>query len=208
MKPVKTETFSKTSWLEKHVKLRTGGQKMTREELSELGITDAETVNKIMALNSKAIDKVKEKFADYDSTKEALKKAQETIEGFGDVEAIKADVEKYKTEAKLAKENAEKEINNLKLSATVKDFTGSKKFVNDITRDAINAQLLAAMQSEDAKGKSIDDLFKGIVEGKENVLVDENAPKPPVQTSMTDNGKPAMSGLEAAFYNMNPQIKH
>lgn len=181
---------------------------MTREELSELGITDAETVNKIMALNSKAIDKVKEKFADYDSTKEALKKAQETIEGFGDVEAIKADVEKYKTEAKLAKENAEKEINNLKLSATVKDFTGSKKFVNDITRDAINAQLLAAMQSEDAKGKSIDDLFKGIVEGKENVLVDENAPKPPVQTSMTDNGKPAMSGLEAAFYNMNPQIKH
>ena len=54
----------------------------------------------------------------------------------------------------------------------------------------------------------IENIFKGIVEGKENVLVDENAPKPPVQTSMTDNGKPAMSGLEAAFYNMNPQIKH
>lgn len=158
---------------------------MTREELSELGITEAETVNKIMALNSKAIDKVKEKFADYDSTKEALAKAQATIEGFGDVDAIKADVEKYKAEAKLAKENAEKEINSLKLSATVKDFTNSKKFVNDITRDAVNSQLLGLLQGEEAKGKSIDDLFKSIVEGKENVLVDESAPKPPVQMSMT-----------------------
>ena len=64
-----------------------------------------------------------------------------------------------------------------------------KKFVNDITRDALAAKLSEQLGSEDAKGKSIDDLFASLTKDQKNILVDENAAQPPVVGSMAGAAK-------------------
>lgn len=178
---------------------------MKKEELLGLGISE-ELIPQVMALNGKDIEREKSKFADYAEIKTALEKANKTIESFGDVEAIKAEVAKYKAEAETAKTETAKKIQELETKAKIKDFTNGKKFVNEITREALENKLLEKMNSDEAKGKSLEDLFKAEVEGKENIIVDDKAPKPPVVTQMTGNEK-GLSGVELAFQKMNPQIK-
>ena len=180
---------------------------MKRDFLTELGITDKEVIDKIMAENGKDITKEQQKFADYDAVKSELKKAQETIASFGDVDAIKADVEKYKAEAETTKKESEQKIRQMELAAKVKEFTGGKKFVNDLTREAIEAKMLEKLNADESKGKSFDDLFKGIIGESTNILVDENAPKPPVVTSMGGNPGAGVDGVTAAFGKLNPGLK-
>lgn len=93
----------------------------------------------------------------------------------------------------------------MELNAKVKDFTGSKKFVNDFTRDVINSQLVDALNDESNKGKSLDDLLNAITEGKENIFVSENKPVPPVIPELKGNGGEE-SGVLAAFKRLNPNI--
>ena len=89
------------------------------------------------------------------------------------------------------------------LFRSVKDFTSSKKFVNELTRDAINAQLYDAMNDAANKGKSLDDLLKALTDGKTDIFKDENIPTPPTVTTMTsqqqkndDNAIRAVMGLK------------
>lgn len=161
---------------------------MKRDFLEALNL-DAEVVNKIMAENGRDIENAKAKFADYEDLKKQLEEANATIEKFSDYDEAKADVEKYKAEAKKAQEEAAAKIAQLEIQAKIKDFTGSKKFVNDLTRDAINSALEKALSDDSSKGKSLDDLFNEITDGKENIIKNEDAPKPPVQGSMI--GTPA-----------------
>ena len=51
----------------------------------------------------------------------------------------------------------------MKLRSTVDTFLSGKHFVNDITRESITDKLVTALGSDDARGKSIDDLFTGLV---------------------------------------------
>lgn len=178
---------------------------MKRDFLESLGI-ETEAIDKIMKENGKDIESVKAKFADYDDLKQQLEKANATIEGWKDYDAIKADVAKYQQEAENAKKEAAAKVQQLELQAKVKDFTGNKKFVNDLTRDAINAQLEAALEKTESKGKSLEDLFKEITDGKENIVIDENKPTPPVVTGMQGN-KGDENGVLAAFKRMNPDLK-
>lgn len=160
---------------------------MKREFLKELGIDD-EAINKIMAENGKDINNAKGESEKLAAEKEQLAndlaKAQETLEKFKDYDNVKADVEKYKSEFENSKRDYEKKIAAMELSSKVRDFTSGKKFVNDLTRDAINTQLAAALNDDSNKGKSLDDLFNAITDGKENILVVENAPTPPVVMNM------------------------
>jgi len=79
---------------------------LTKEFLKSAGLTD-EQIDTIFAERGKEITAEKEKFEqlqkNYTDATEQLKKANETINGFGNVEAIKADVEKYRVEAEKAK---------------------------------------------------------------------------------------------------------
>ena len=179
---------------------------MKKDFLTGLGI-DEETASKIMAENGKDIEREKGKFADYDDVKNQLKAANDKITSFGDVDAVKNEVEKYKAEALKAQTDAEAKIRQIERQAQIKDFTGGKKFVNDITRDAINEQLLKELDKEESKGKSLDDLFKVLTDGKQNVLSDDNAPKPPVVTPMAGNPPAGLSGVESAFQKLNPTLK-
>lgn len=177
---------------------------MKREELTAAGLTD-EQIDKVMKLNGDDINREKAKFADYDEIKSQLEKANATIDGMKDYEAVKADVLKYQQEAEKAKAEAAAKVQQLELQGKIKDFTSTKKFVNDITREAINAQLESALNDSANKGKSIDELFKALTDGKTDILKDDNAPTPPTVPPMGGNGD-NVDGVTAAFKAMNPTL--
>ena len=177
---------------------------MKREELTAAGLTE-EQINTVMKLNGDDINREKAKFADYDEIKSQLEKANATIDGMKDYEAVKADVLKYQQEAEKAKAEAAAKVQQLELQGKIKDFTSTKKFVNDITREAINAQLESALNDQANKGKSIDELFKALTDGKADILKDDNAPTPPTVPPMGGNGD-NVDGVTAAFKAMNPTL--
>jgi hypothetical protein len=177
---------------------------MKREELTAAGLTD-EQIDKVMKLNGDDINREKSKFADYDEIKAQLEKANATIDGMKDYEAVKADVLKYQQEAEKAKAEAAAKVQQLELQGKIKDFTSTKKFVNDITREAINAQLESALNDQANKGKSIDELFKALTDGKSDILKDDKAPTPPTVPPMGGNGD-NVDGVTAAFKAINPTL--
>ena len=171
---------------------------MKREELTAAGLTD-EQIDRVMKLNGDDINREKAKYSDYDDVKKQLEKANATIEGWKDYDAIKADVAKYQQEAENAKKEAAAKVQQLELQAKIKDFTGNKKFVNDLTRDAINAQLEKALNDDANKGKSLDDLLKALTDGKMDIFKDDNAPTPPTVIQMSEAGaQPAAPAAGAA----------
>lgn len=174
---------------------------MKREELTAAGLTD-EQVEKVMKLNGGDINREKAKFSDYDDVKKQLEKANATIDGMKDYEDVKAKVSQYQQEAENAKKEAAAKVQQLELQAKIKDFTGNKKFVNDLTRDAINAQLEKALNDDANKGKSLDDLLKALTDGKTDIFKNDNAPTPPTVTQMAAAGAqpaaPAAAGAAAA----------
>lgn len=156
---------------------------MKRDFLESLGVA-SEAIDKIMAENGKDIESAKAKFADYDDIKKQLEAANATLEKFKDYDQTKAEVEKFKAELKKSQEESAAKIAAMERSAKVKDYLSGKKFVNDITRDAIGDKLSEMLGADGSKGKSLDDLFAEITKGKADILKDENAPTPPVVPSM------------------------
>nr|DAJ55968.1 MAG TPA: minor structural protein [Caudoviricetes sp.] len=78
------------------------------------------------------------------------------------------------SERKERKEKDEKE----RLDGLVTEFFADKHFVNAITADAIKAQLVEKLNSDEARGKGISDLFDAIVKDdkgnyKPDILVDD-----------------------------------
>lgn len=156
---------------------------MKRDFLEGLKL-DTDIIDKIMAENGKDINREKAKYADYDDLKLQLEKANQTIEKFKDYDQTKAEVEKYKEEnEKLQKEHAAK-IAAMERSAKVKDYLSSKKFVNDITRDAIATKMGEVLGADESKGKNLDDIFTELTKDKTDILKDEIKATPPTVTSM------------------------
>ena len=178
---------------------------MKRDELTAAGLNE-EQVNLVMKLNGDDINREKAKYADYDVIKQQLEKANETIDGMKDYDDVKASVAKYQQEAETARNEAAAKVKQLELQAKIKDFTSGKKFVNDLTREAINAQLESALNDDANKGKSLDELLKSITDGKADIFREDNAPTPPTVPGMNgDNG--AEDGVTAAFKALNPTLK-
>lgn len=161
---------------------------MKRDFLKELGLEE-DAINKIMAENGKDIEKAKGDFekisTELEQTKADLEKANATMDKFKDYDQTKADVEKYKADLEKSKADYEQKIEKMERIAKIKDFTGSKKFVNDFTRDSINNMIELELSKKENK-KSIEDLFKEMTDGKTDILKSENAPTPPKVLNMTD----------------------
>ena len=170
---------------------------MKREELTALGLTD-EQIDSVMKMNGDDINREKGKFADYDEIKQQLEKANKTIAGMADYDDVKADVAKYQQEAETAKQEAEAKVKRLELQAKIKDFTSSKKFVNDLTREAINAQLESALNDDANKGKSLDDLLKALTDGKTDIFCEEKTPTPPTVLPMGSGAQTLPGGQDTA----------
>lgn len=181
---------------------------MKRDFLKELGLSD-EVIDKVMAENGKDINSAKgesEKLsAELEQTKSELTKANETLEKFKDYEQTKADVEKYKSELATSKAEFEQKIAKMETQGRIKEFTSTKKFVNDFTRDSINEGLEKALADESNKGKSLEELLGILTEGKENIFLSENTPNLVVQNKMTDSNN-GDSGVLEAFKKLNPNL--
>jgi alanyl-tRNA synthetase len=167
---------------------------MKRDFLESLGIP-TEAIGKIMAENGKDIESTKAKYADYDDLKKQLETANETLEKFKDYDQTKADVEKYKEELKKSQEESAAKITAMERSAKVKDFLSTKKFVNEITRDAIATKMGEALGEDTSKGKNLDDIFGEITKDKSDIFKDDSKPTPPTMPQMS--GKGGMSDDDA-----------
>ena len=177
---------------------------MKRDELEKLGLTE-EQINSVMDLNGKDVNKTKASFADYDTIKDQLEKANATLEKFKDYDNVKADVEKYKAEAEQSKKDYEAKVQTMERQGKIKDYTNSMKFVNDFTRDAINKQIEEAL-ADPKNTKGIEEIFKGLTDGKDGILADEKKPTPPKVPNMGNNDDKA-DGVLAAFQRLNPNLK-
>ena len=102
----------------------------------------------------------------------ALKESSADVREWQDkVDELNRALEKERSE-RAAKEEADR------LNGLVTDFFQDKHFVNDITGNAIKAQLVEKLSSDEARGKSISDLFDAIVKDEKgeytpNILIDE-----------------------------------
>ena len=181
---------------------------MKKEFLTGLGL-EADAIDKIMAENGKDIEREKAKYSDRD---ELSKQLTETKKQLDDLKALNPEELKLKTEElskQLEKVQAESvaKLAQIETQGKIKDFLSGKKFVNDITRDAIASKMSDSLNGEASKGKSFDDIFGELTKDAKNILLDDNAPKPPVQTSMTDLPATGASGVEQAFMKLNPTLK-
>ena len=167
---------------------------MKRDFLEGLNL-DADVIDKIMKENGKDIEGAKAKFSDYDDIKKQLETANATLEKFKDYDQTKADVEKYKTELEKSQKESAAKIAAMERSAKVKDYLSGKKFVNDITREAIASKMGEVLGADESKGKNLDDIFAEITTDKADILKDETQPTPPVVPPMS--GKSGKSDDDA-----------
>jgi len=180
-------------------------RKMKREFLEGLKL-DADIIDKIMSENGKDINKEKAKYADYDDLKSQLETANKTIEKFKDYDQTKADVEKYKAEIEKLQKESEAKIASMERQAKVKDYLSSKKFVNDITRDAIAGKMSELLSADESKGKNLDDIFVELTKDKQDILKDETQATPPVVTGMSGKGgKPDDDAQARAVMGLPPK---
>ena len=162
---------------------------MKRDFLESLGIA-SEAIDKIMAENGKDIEGIKAKFADHEDIKKQLEAANSTLEKFKDYDQTKAEIEKYKAELEKSQKESAAKIAAMERSAKVKDYLSGKKFVNDITREAIASKMGEVLGADESKGKNLDDIFAEITKDKADILKDETQPTPPVVPPMSGkNGK-------------------
>lgn len=155
-------------------KLKTLGVEITEDiekSLSGEWVSKFEMEKKVAKLE----DEKKELAGQIEGYEKELKNLKDSA---GDADALNqkiteltATLEKERTERKEKDEKA-------RLEGIVTEFFADKHFVNDITADSVKAQLVEKLNSDDARGKSISDLFDSIVkdekgEVKPNILVDE-----------------------------------
>ena len=132
------------------------------------------------------IKKKTDKITELESKNEELVSKQENLEK--DLQTLKdstpdADAMNQKIAdltATLEKERNERKQKDeeTRLAGLVTDFFQDKHFVNEITAEAIKAQLVTKLNSDEARGKSISDLFDAIVKDdkgnyKPDIVIDD-----------------------------------
>ena len=117
-----------------------------------------------------------------ESTQKLLDETADKLKKFDGVDVADLQEKLKETTETLENERADrkKKEEEVERHATVAEYLKEKRFVNDITRNAITAELEKKLADDSAKGKSMDDLFNAMVkdsEGKDipNILVSEQA---------------------------------
>lgn len=149
--------------------------------LQELGIEvpedKKEDLKKKMSENYRTkadYDKAVEKRDEY---KTSLEDVQEKLDGFKDVdvEDLKGQIQTLTTQLNDEKAARAKDARKAEVEKTVNDFLSSVddkgeklySFLNDITEEHYHAALVEELDKDSAKGKSISDIFKGMITDKD-----------------------------------------
>lgn len=159
------------------------------DKLKSLGVEVTEEIEKAFPgefVSTLEVEKKIEKIKDLEKDKDALikeqadleKKLQDLKENAPDADALNTKIsELTETLEKERRERAEKDEKD-RLGCMVSDFFKDKHFVNEITANAIKEQLVSKLNSDEARGKSISDLFDGLVKDddgkyKPDILIDD-----------------------------------
>lgn len=159
------------------------------DKLKLLGVEVTEEVEKALSgdwVSKFEMDKklskmqeLEEKNKELVGKQEALEKKLQTMrDSAPDADALNQKITELTTTLETErKERAEKD-ERVRLDGLVTDFFADKHFVNTITADAIKAQLVDKLNSDEARGKSISDLFDAIVKDdkgnyKPDILIDD-----------------------------------
>lgn len=159
------------------------------DKLKSLGVEITAEMEKTFAgewVSSLEVQKKADKIEELEKTNTKLAADQENLEK--ELQALKdakldADAMQNKIEeltATLEKERNERKEKDeeSRLAGLVEDFFKDKHFVNEITAEAIKTQLVGKLSSDEARGKSINDLFDAIVKDddgnyKPDIVIDE-----------------------------------
>ena len=158
-------------------KLKTLGVEITDEIEKALAgdwVSESE-VNKKLAKTQALEDENKELTEKQESLEKELQSMRDAAP---DADALNQKIaELTATLENERKERAEKD-ERARLDGLVTEFFADKHFVNAITADAIKTQLVDRLNSDEARGKSISDLFDAIVKDdkgnyKPDILIDD-----------------------------------
>ena len=159
------------------------------DKLKTLGVEITPEIEKAFPgefVSDHEVQKKNDKIATLEAEKKELETKQETLENelqtmrdaAPDADALKQNMTgRTGTWQEGRKERAEKD-ERARLDGLVTEFFTDKHFVNTITADAIKAQLVEKLNSDEARGKSISDLFDAIVKDdkgnyKPDILIDD-----------------------------------
>lgn len=191
--------------------------------LAELGIEIPE--DKKADLKKKFDENYRTK-ADYDKAiikrdeyKASLDDVQKQLEEFKDVDDLKTQISTLTTQLANEKKAHDDDTRKAALEKTVDEFfatvdeKGEKvyDFLNDITANHYREELSKALDSDSAKGKSIVDIFKGMItdaDGKQKAGIFVDKQQVAAQQNAAKFTKPAQqSGASGQKYTMSQLMK-
>ncbi len=159
------------------------------DKLKSLGVEVSEEVEKALSgdwVSKFEMDKklskmqeLEEKNKEFESKQEDLEKELQTMrDSAPDADALNQKIAELTTTLENERRERAEKDERARLDGLVTDFFADKHFVNTITADAIKAQLVDKLNSDEARGKSISDLFDAIVKDekgnyKPDILVDD-----------------------------------
>lgn len=153
---------------------------MKKEELLSIGLTE-EQASKIFAMNGMDVENAKKKLqSDLEEVNKQLVEAQTTITTLeaskGDVDAIKAELGRYK-QAEAEREKAEQEAAEAaKLMERFNAVKGENKFSSEFAEKGVLDAFRSALSDPANEGKGDAELFAALTRDKEGVFASKNPP--------------------------------
>ncbi len=159
------------------------------DKLKTLGVEITPEIEKAFPgefVSDLEVQKKNDKIATLEEEKKELETKQETLEkelqtmrdAAPDADALNQKITELTTTLEAERRERAEKDERARLDGLVTEFFTDKHFVNTITADAIKAQLVEKLNSDEARGKSISDLFDAIVKDdkgnyKPDILIDD-----------------------------------
>lgn len=159
------------------------------DKLKSLGVEVTEDVEKAlsgewvskyeMEKKTSKLQKLEEENKELVEKQENLEKELQTMrDAAPDADALNQKIAELTTTLETERRERAEKDEKARLDGIVTEFFADKHFVNAITADAIKAQLVEKLNSDEARGKSISDLFDAIVKDdkgayKPDILIDD-----------------------------------
>ena len=159
------------------------------DKLITLGVEIAQEIEKAFPgefVSDLEVQKKNDNITTLEADKKELETKQETLEkelqtmrdAAPDADALNQKITELTTTLQEERRERAEKDERARLDGLVTEFFTDKHFVNTITADAIKAQLVEKLNSDEARGKSISDLFDAIVKDdkgnyKPDILIDD-----------------------------------
>ncbi len=159
------------------------------DKLKSLGVEITEDIEKALSgdwVSKYEMDKKVSKMQELEDKNNDLIGKQEELEkelqalkdATPDADALNQKIAELTSTLEAERKERDEKDEKARLDGLVTEFFADKHFVNAITADAIKAQLVDKLNSDEARGKSISDLFDAIVKDdkgnyKPDILIDD-----------------------------------